>query len=71
MTKHQTLAELKASEKDFFTPSDIAGVLKINPYTINIMARDCPEQLGFPVLKIGSRVKIPKIPFLKVMGVEI
>lgn len=71
MAQYPTLEELKASEKDFFTPKEVAGVLGVNPYTINIMVRDCPEQLGFPAFKIGTRVKIPSIPFLRKMGVNI
>lgn len=70
-TKYPTLDELKASGKDFFTPREIAGVLGTNPYTVNIMVRDCPEKLGFPAFrtgKNGTRVKIPAIPFLRMMG---
>lgn len=67
--QYPTLEELKASRKDCFTPREIAGVLGVNPYTINIMVRDCPEQLGFPTFKVGTRVKIPKIPFLQKMGI--
>lgn len=70
-TQYPTLEELKDSGKDYFTPREIAGVLGTHPYTINIMVRDCPEQLGFPAFKIGSRVKIPKIPFLRKMGADI
>lgn len=69
--QYPTLDELKASEKDFFTPREVAGALGVNPYTINIMVRDCPEKLGFPAFKIGTRVKIPKIPFLRKMGVDV
>lgn len=71
MAQYPTLEELKASDKDFFTPREVAGVLGVNPYTINIMVRDCPEQLRFPAFRIGTRVKIPKIPFLRLMGEEI
>lgn len=71
MAQYPTLEELKASDKDCFSPHDVAGVLGTNPYTINIMVRDCPEQLGFPAFKIGTRVKIPKVPFLRKMGVSI
>lgn len=68
MASRPMLQDLIDSEKDFFTPSDVAGVLGVNPYNINIMVRDCPEQLGFPAFKIGTRVKIPRIPFLRKMG---
>lgn len=73
-TQYPTLEELKASGKDYFTPREIAGVLGVNPYTINIMVRDCPDKLGFPAIRVGrkgTRVKIPKIPFLRMMGVEV
>ncbi len=70
-TVRPTLQDLIDSEKDCFTPADVAGVLRVNPYTINIAVRDCPEQLGFPAFKIGSCVKIPKIPFLRKMGVDV
>lgn len=70
-SRYPTLNELAESGKDYFTPREIAGVLGTNPYTINIMVRDCPEQLGFPAFKIGTRVKIPSIPFLRMMGVKI
>lgn len=73
-TKYPTLEELKASDKDCFSPHDVAGVLGTNPYTINIMLRDCPEKLGFPAFFVGrkgTRVKIPKIPFLRKMGVKV
>lgn len=71
MVQYPTLQDLVDSNKDFFTPKDVAGVLGVMPYTINIMVRDCPEQLGFPAFKIGTRVKIPKVPFLRKMGVDI
>lgn len=71
MAQYPTLEELKASGKDFFTPREIAGVLGVNPYTINIIVRDCPDQLGFPAFRVKSRVKIPAIPFLRKMGVDI
>lgn len=69
--QYPSLQELIDSEKDYFTPREVAGVLKVCPYNINLMVRDCPERLGFPAFKIGTRVKIPKIPFLRAMGVII
>lgn len=60
-----TLAEIKASDKLFLTPSEIAPVLGVNPYSINLQAQSDPAKLGFEVMVIGRRVKIPRIPFLK------
>ena len=63
-----TLEEIKASDKAVLIPKDIAPILGCDPYTISIKARDCPEQLGFPVCRIGCRTKIPRKAFLKWLG---
>lgn len=61
-----TYAEIKASDKDFLTPNDVAGVLRCNPHEIRLKARDEKWRplLGFPVVCIGNRVKIPRIGFI-------
>lgn len=61
-----TYAEIKASDKDFLTPGDLAGVLGCDPQEIRLMARDerWRPQLGFPVVCMGNRVKIPRIGFI-------
>lgn len=64
-----TIAEMIVSDKAVLIPKDIAPVLQCDPYTISLMARDCPERLGFPVCRVGTRTKIPRIPFLKWLGV--
>lgn len=67
-----TLPELAQKvDCEFFTVTEICGVLKMNPQTIRITARQRPELLGFPVILSGSRVRIPRIPFLRFMGVNI
>ena len=63
-----TISEIKASDKIFLTPAEIAEVLGTNPQAIRIQARVMPEALGFPVSVIGTRVKIPRKPFLAYMG---
>lgn len=40
-----------------------------DPDTIRGQARTHPELLGFPVSCQGKMVKIPKLPFLRFMGV--
>lgn len=69
--RYLTLDELIASEKDCFGPNDICGVLGVNPQDIRVSARQKPELLGFDFFFIGTRMKIPKIPFLRKMGVDI
>lgn len=64
-----TLDEIKASDKLMLTPADIAPVLGADPQDIRVAARLHPERLGFPVIVIGHRTKIPRKPFLDyVMG---
>lgn len=66
-----TLNDLIQSDKAVFTPAEISGVLGSDPQTIRVCARQRPAALGFPVIVTGSRVKIPRIPFLRYMGAEI
>lgn len=65
-----TIMEIQKSDKPFLTPGDIADVIRSDPQTIRIIARDCPERLGFPVSRIGKYTKIPRIPFLRYIGFE-
>lgn len=67
----KNLKDLIASEKDFFTPGDISGVLRCDPQTIRVTARQRPDLIRYPFTFVGNRMKIPKIPFLRFMGVEI
>lgn len=64
---NMTIEEIKASQKAYLIPADIAPVLGCDPQAIRFMAAECPERLGFPVIRMGSRTKIPRIPFLKFM----
>lgn len=67
----KTLEELCAEEKMFFSPGDICGVLGANPQTIRVTARQRPDLIGFEFTFVGNRMKIPKIPFLRFMGVNV
>ena len=62
-----TLAEVEQSEKVMLTPSDIAPLIGSDQQLIRMQARERPELLGFPVICIGSRVKIPREGFLRFM----
>jgi hypothetical protein len=65
-----TLNEVRRSEKLFLTPTDIAPILGVHPYSINLQAQDDPAKLGFPVVVIRRRVKIPRLRFLEWIGGE-
>ena len=60
-----TIAEIEASPKEMLTCTDVAEILCAQAYTIHLTAELRPELLGFPVIMMGRRVKIPKRPFLK------
>lgn len=75
MPRYSSIEELEAGTqgKDFLVPTDIAGILKCDPYLISLMARDENERknLGFPVTVMKRRTKIPKLPFINyVKGID-
>ena len=64
----KTMQDLLQSDKEFFTPADVEGVLGCDQQTLRLQARLRPDLLQFPVIVMGNRVKIPRIPFLRLMG---
>lgn len=65
-----TIAEIKASDKPLLFPADIAGVLQMDAQAVRDTAAKDPDALGFPVIRIGTRTKIPRIPFLRYLGYD-
>lgn len=59
-----TLAEIEASDKTYLVPTDVAEVLGVNAYSINLQAKDDVRALGFPASKVGTRVRIPRLGFI-------
>lgn len=66
-----TLEEIRGLDREFLIPREIAPLLGCDPQDIRVAARMAPERLGFPVCVVGSRIKIPKVPFLRFMGVDV
>lgn len=62
-----TLKEIEESTKEVLTCQDVSAVLKCNPATLHMQAMKAPQFLGFPVIVMGSRVKIPRRPFINYM----
>ena len=62
-----TLKEIETSDKSILTASDVAELLNVNPHSLRMQAQSDPDKLGFPVVVIGTRVKIPRIAFLNFM----
>lgn len=65
-----TLEEIEALPKDMLVPKDICGYLGCSQYSINVCTRNGENPFPFPVIRMGTRVRIPKIPFLKAMRGE-
>lgn len=63
-----TVSEIQAANKPYLTPVEVAEVLECDPQAIRLAARDNPGQLGFPVIRVGNRTKIPRIPFSRFLG---
>lgn len=59
--------EIRACDKPWLTAADVAQVVGCDPQGIRITARKNPEWLGFPVICVKSRVKIPRVPFVRYM----
>ena len=62
-----TLQEGKNMDKEVITPAIAAKVINCDPHYIRVAAHNRPELLGFPVTLIGSRVKIPRLAFIRYM----
>lgn len=64
-----TIKEMQESAKTFLTAADISSVLECDPQCIREQAQKDPSKLGYPVIVMGRRVRIPRIPFLRYLGV--
>ena len=68
MADKLTRADLMALEKEFLTPAQVCAVVGGDPQWLRLTAHEAPQELGFPVVVIHRRVKIPRIPFCRFMG---
>ena len=59
-----TLQDIERIPKEYLTAAPVLGA---DPQTIRMQARLRPDLLPFPAVCLGSRVKIPKEAFLRVM----
>lgn len=64
-----TIEQIQNSTKLFLSPVEVASVLGSDPHTVRCTARQRPELLGFPFTFSGNRMKIPRIPFLRFLGI--
>lgn len=69
-TVNDELDRIAALDKEMLVPTDIAKYLGCSPYAINVATKDGRNPFPFPVIRMGTRVRIPKRPFLKAMRGE-
>lgn len=66
-----TLEEISKLDREYLIPKDIAPILGVDQYNINVQVKYDKEHginsFPFPTMLIGSRVKIPKRAFLEAM----
>lgn len=62
-----TLTEVERMDVATLTPAQVASVLHSEPQLIRVAARQRPELLGFDVIIVGNRVKIPREAFVAFM----
>lgn len=67
-----TLEQLAAIPREYLIPTDVAPLLGVDAYSISVMVREDKRtgksSFPFPTMRIGTRTKIPKRPFLAAMG---
>lgn len=66
-----TLKDIENLKKETLSVVDVCTCLEGDPLAFRIQARTDPAVLGFPVIIIGNRIKIPKQAFLKFMRGEL
>lgn len=62
-----TMAEIESMTDEVLTCIQVSKVLKSEASALHKQAVTNPAMLGFPVIVYGTRVKIPRIPFIKFM----
>lgn len=62
-----TLEQLKEMDRETITPAIAAGLLGCDPHSIRVAAHTEPESLGFPVVVMGTRTRIPRRAFIRFM----
>ena len=64
------IEDILASTTPMLRPADVAPIIGCDPQWVRDTAKSNPAALGFPIIVVGTRVEIPRIPFLRFMGYE-
>ena len=65
----KTIEDMVNSDKLFLSPADVSAVTGMDAQTIRVTAKQQPSAIGFPFTFSGRNMKIPRIPFLRWLGV--
>lgn len=65
------IARLKRDNRLFVGASDVAPVLGCDAQDIRDAVAEDPTALGFKTIRIKSRVRIPRVEFLRFIGVDV
>lgn len=60
-----TIEAIRESKEDFLIAEDIASILGAKAQSIRDQAQKDPAGFPFPVLVLGTRVKIPRKAFVE------
>ena len=71
MARDDELDRIEALPKEMLVPTDICKYLGCSSYAINVATRDGKNPFPFPVIRMGTRVRIPKTLFIKAMRGEL
>ena len=58
------LEDLERIPRNYLTAVEVGKFLGCDPMLIRYMAKNDPDALGFPVIRLKSRTKIPKDGFI-------
>lgn len=62
-----TIDPTHTSITPYLTAADVAAILHCDPQLLRQQAHQNPHALGFPVIIIGRRVRIPRAAFVRFM----
>ena len=62
-----TLKDIEQIDREILTCEDVAELIGTNAQSLRSQAQASAEKLGFPVIVIGTRIRIPKDGFLYFM----
>lgn len=65
-----TISDLRAMDCPTITAATASQILRCSPNNLRQTAKLRPELLRFPVLHVGTRLLIPREPFIKYLTGE-